>query len=213
MKDNWLNKLIVAVILFVAIIIVGMLTMRRPALKYELSEKQTLAAITSQDEQISPEKAKQLQLVNDPVFQFVDLRNPNEFIKGHAQGALNIPQSQLLSEENLKLIKKADKDNKTLILYGMNQSQAIAPWLMLKQMGFGKVKVLQCDYLYFAEKHAAVADSLPKPSFDAEKAHYNFAELGHQQAKTELGLTSKTLPQKVITKPKPKSSSPAAGGC
>lgn len=213
MKDNWLNKLIVAVVLFVAIIIVGLLSMRKPALKYELTGQQTLAAITSQDEQISPEKANQLQLVKDPTFQFVDLRSPNEFLKGHAQGALNIPQGKLLSKENLELIKLADKDNKTLILYGTDQSQATAPCLLLKQLGFEKVKVLRCDYAYLTGKHAKVADSLPKQSFDAEAAHYNFAKIGQRQAKTEKGLSSKTLPQKVITKPKPISTAPAAGGC
>ena len=213
MKDNWLNKLIVAVVLFVAVIIVGLLTMHKPALKYELSEQQTLAAIANSEEQISPEKAKQLQQAKDPAFQFVDLRNPNDFIKGHPEGAVNIPLSKLLSGENLELIKQAGKDNKTLILYGMDQSQTTAPWLLLKQLGFEKVKVLQGSYVYLSENHADVTDSLPAQSFDAEAAHYNFADSGKGQAKAGQRLSSKTLPQKVITKPKPKSKAPAAGGC
>jgi len=46
------------------------------------------------------------------------------------------------------------------------------------------------------------------------KGHaFQFVDLGQVQTKAEQGLSSKTLPQKVITKPKPKSSTPAAGGC
>lgn len=213
MKDNWLNKLIVAAVLFVAIIIIGLLTMRKPALKYELTEQQTLAAIASSDEQISPERAKQILNAKEPAFQFVDLRNPDEFIKGHPEGALNIPMSTLLDEENLEMIKQADKENKTLILYGKDQLQTTAPWLLLKQIGFGNVRVLQGGYASFAESNTAIDDSLSKQNFDSEAAHYNYADLVKSKVKTEQVLPAKRTPQKVTTVPKPKSTAPAAGGC
>ena len=213
MKDNWLNKLIVAAVLFVAIIVIGFLTMHTPALKYELTEQQTLAAIAASSEQISPEKAKDIQLAKNPAFVFVDLRNENEFAKGHHEGALNIPLSKLLAEESLEFIKQAATENKMLILYGADQSQVTAPWLLLKQMGFGNVCVLQGGYTGLTQSLTAAADSLPRQSFDAEAPRYKFAELGQGQPKTAAATASKTAPQQVVTKPKPKSKAATAGGC
>jgi rhodanese-related sulfurtransferase len=213
MKDNWLNKLIIAVVLFVAVIIVGFLTMRPPALKYKLTEQQALIAAGQSGEEITLEKAKQIQLDKDPAYRFVDLRNANDFIKGHPDGAINIPLSKLLSEENLDIIKQADKDNKTLIFYGDDRSQATSPCLLLKQLGFENIKVLQAGYDLFANKQVMVSDSMPIPNYDAEAAHYNFAEFNKGQENAESGLSPKALPQKVVTKAKPKSTAPAAGGC
>lgn len=213
MKDNWLNKLILAVVLFVAIIIIGLLTMRKPNLNYELTEQQTLAAVISSEDQVSPEKALQFLQAKDPAFQFVDLRNPDEFIKGHPEGAVNIPLSNLLSKESQELLKQQEKNNKTLIIYGADQLQVTAPWLLLKQLGYEKVKVLQGGYSYLTGNQVSTADSLPKLSYDAEAAHFNFAEMVQGKSKTEKGISPKILPQKVTTKPKPKSTAPAAGGC
>lgn len=213
MKDNWLNKLILAVVLFVAVIIVGLLTMRKPNLKYELTEQQTLAAVISSEDQISPGKASELLQAKDPAFKFVDLRNPDEFIKGHPEGAVNIPLSNLLSKENLELLKQDEKDNKTLILYGADQLQVTAPLLLLKQLGFVKVKELQGGFAYLAGNHIAATDSMPKPSYDAETAHFNFADMVQTKSKTEKDISTKALPQKLTTRPKPKSTAPAAGGC
>ena len=213
MKDNWLNKLIVAVVLFVSVILIGLFTMRKPNLKYELSEQQTLAAILKPGEQISPGEANQLIQAKNPAFLFVDLRNADEFIKGHPEGAVNIPINKLLSKENLELLKQDEKDNKTIIFYGVDQLQVTSPWLLLKQLGFEKVKVLQGGYSKFAGNQAVLADSLTKQTSDAEAAHYNFADMVQTKSNTGKEVTTNASPQKVTIKPKPKSSAPAAGGC
>lgn len=213
MKDNRLNKLIVAAIIFAAIIIVGILTMHTPSLKYELTEQQTLAAIADSSAQISPEKAKEIQLAQNPTFIFVDLRNENEFAKGHLEGALNIPISRLLAKKSLEFIKQSAMEDKTLILYGADQSQVTSPWLLLKQMGFGNLCVLQGGYNGLTQNLTAAADSLPMQNFDAEVPRYKFGELGQGQAKTTAATASKNAPQQVVTKPKPKSTAATAGGC
>jgi rhodanese-related sulfurtransferase len=213
MKDNWLNKLMIAAGLFAIIIIIGLVTMRKPAFHYKLTEKKTLAAVLNPDDQLSPDKAKEILQSKNPAYQFVDIRTPYEFMKGHIDGAVNISQSSLFSEENYDFLKQVDKDNKTLVLYGTDQSQANAPWMMMKQLGLSKVMVLQGGYDYYTGPQKTMADSLPAKGYDSELARYNYAEMVKGLSTTEQSSSQKTAPQKLITKPKPKSNSPAAGGC
>jgi rhodanese-related sulfurtransferase len=213
MKDNWLNKLMIAAGLFAFIVIIGLVTMRKPAFQYKLTEKETLAAMLSLDDQLSPDKAKEILQSKTPEYLFVDIRTPYEFIKGHIDGAMNIPLSNLFSEENYNFLKQSDKENKTLVLYGMDQSQANAPWMMMKQLGLSKVMVLQGGYDYYISPIQIIADSLPVKGYDSELARYNYAEMVKGLSKAIQATSRKIIPQKVLTIPKPKSSSPAAGGC
>jgi rhodanese-related sulfurtransferase len=213
MKDNWLNKLMIAAGLFAIIIIIGLMTMQKPKLHYKLTEKETLAAMCSKEGKMSPYKANEIQLAGNPQFQFIDIRTPYEFIKGHIARAINIPLSSLFSKENYDFFKQADKENHTLILYGVNESQANAPWMLMKQLGLNKVLVLQGGYVDYSLIQPALKDSIDQKICDSEIARHNFSEMVKGFAKTDQVSSKKITPQKVITKPKSKSTSPAAGGC
>jgi rhodanese-related sulfurtransferase len=213
MKDNWLNKLMVAAGLFAILIIIGLLTMRKPAVRYKLTEKEALASVTSPGDQLSIDKANKLIKTKNSEYLFIDIRTPYEFIKGHFDGAVNIPLSNLFSEENYKLLKQADHDKKSLVLYGNDQSQANAPWMLLKQIGFTKVLILQGGYAYANIVGSVIADSTNEKKIDAEIARYNYAEMVKGTTEPKQVPGSISIPQKVTTTPKPKSTAPAAGGC
>ena len=199
--------------LFALLIIVGLITMQKPVLRYKLTEKETLVVANSADDQLSPDKAKEILKAKNPGFRFIDIRAPYEFIDSHIDGAVNIPLSNLFSEENYKFLKQVDAENKTLVLYGIDQSQANAPWMLLKQLGITKVLILQGGYLYYTGEQSVKTDSITKNRYDAEIARYNFAEMVKGLSKSDQEAGTKTNPQKVITTPKPKSTAPAAGGC
>ncbi len=199
--------------LFALIIIIGLVTMRKPAFRYKLTEKETLAAVLSADDQLSIDKAKEILQSKTSEYQFVDIRTPYEFIKGHIDGALNIPLSNLFSEENYDFLKQSGKENKTLVLYGMDQSQANAPWMLLKQLGIKKARILQGGYAFLMAAIPALPDTMPFKGYDSEIARYNYVELVKGLSKADQVSSQKAAPQKLITKPKPKSNSPAAGGC
>ena len=75
------KRLTIAFSIFVLIIIVGMITVKRPTLVYKESPDEMVKTILSMSDEITPEEALELS-VNDPKCIFVDIRNPYDFIKG-----------------------------------------------------------------------------------------------------------------------------------
>jgi len=203
----------VAAGLFAILIIIGLLTMRKPAVRYKLTVKEALASVKSRGDQLSIDKANEIIQAKNSEYLFIDVRTPYEFIKGHFDSAVNIPLSNLFSEENYKVLKQAEHDKKSLVLYGNDQSQANAPWMLLKQIGFTKVLILSGGYAVANVVRSVVADSTHEKGIDAEIARYNYAEMVKGISKPEQVPGSISNPQKVTTTPKPKSSAPAAGGC
>jgi len=187
--------------------------MREPTVRYKLNEKETLAAVTNSGDELSAGKAEEILKSKNSEYQFIDIRTPYEFIKGHISGAVNIPLSNLLSEENFNFLKQVGNNNKSLVLYGNSQSQANAPWMLLKQLGISKVFIIQGDHAYPSVGKILCADSVLYKGYNDETARYNYAEIVNGKINPGVENSSKIVPQKVITIVKPKSSSPAAGGC
>jgi rhodanese-related sulfurtransferase len=66
----------------------------------------------------------------------VDIRNSENYIAGHSEGAINIPIHNLLSAESRKILKK----NKSgIILYSDDMAMLIRAWSLLDQMGYRNV--------------------------------------------------------------------------
>jgi rhodanese-related sulfurtransferase len=94
-----------------------------------------------------------LRLVNEPSVlveikdlagkQLIDIRSEEVFLKGHPEGAINIPIRQLLDEESLETLDELLEDNKTAILVGNNELQATSPLFLLRQMGYTNLKMLK----------------------------------------------------------------------
>ncbi|MEI6138261.1 MAG: rhodanese-like domain-containing protein [Mariniphaga sp.] len=94
-----------------------------------------------------------LKLVNDPsVFvdikdlagkQVIDLRTEEVFLKGHPEGAINLPIRQLLDEESLETLDELLESGKTAVLVGNNELQATSPLFLLRQMGYTNTKLLK----------------------------------------------------------------------
>jgi rhodanese-related sulfurtransferase len=203
----------VAAGLFAILIIIGLLTMRKSVVRYKLTEKEALASVTSPGDQLSIDRANEIIQAKNSEYLFIDIRTPYEFIKGHFDGAVNIPLSNLFSEENYNFLKQADHDKRSLVLYGNDQSEANAPWMLLKQIGFTKVLILSGGYADANIVGSVIADSTHQKGIDAEIARYNYAEMVKGISKPGQVPGSISIPQKVTTIPKPKSSAPAAGGC
>ena len=204
------KRLTVAFSLFVLLIIVGLITVRRPALVYKESPGKIVETILSMADEITPEEAVDLA-VNDPKCIFVDIRNPYDFIKGHLQNAVNIPLSNLLSEENLANIKAYAADSVTVVLYGNDQTQANGPWMILKQLGYGNVKVMLGGYDYLSGSDAGMTEDVP--AYYVEDPKYDFAKIVKE---TSSGKTyaSQSVERSIPVIPKRKKKKTAvSGGC
>ncbi len=63
----------------------------------------------------------------------IDVREPEEFAKGHIKNAINIPPSELMNGSDL--INKLDKDT-PLVLYCVSGSRSNVAIGLLRQQGF-----------------------------------------------------------------------------
>jgi rhodanese-related sulfurtransferase len=71
--------------------------------------------------------------------QLVDIRSVELFARGHAENAVNIPVRQILEKESVDFFSQLQKEGKAAVLYGSIELQAIAPWLLLQQLGYRNV--------------------------------------------------------------------------
>ena len=64
---------------------------------------------------------------------FIDVREPQEFDRGHVDGAINLPPAQIMA--GAKELVNIPKDTE-LILYCLSGARSNATMHLLKQMGF-----------------------------------------------------------------------------
>ena len=112
------RRLTVATIVFVLIILVGLITFRRPDHKYTITSQEMLTIVNAPDNFI------QLNDINNSALVLVDLRQAYDFNKGTIGDAINIPVSDILDKEviNMLIGKKSQKRlSFFLIIYNLLQ--------------------------------------------------------------------------------------------
>ena len=116
---------------------------------------------------------------------FIDLRSPYDFHAKHIKNAIPMSIANLLDKENLNLFKEYNKSGKTMVLYGKTERDAIAPCILLYQLGFTNVKVLSGGFDCFTDENSYCPNGVAK---------YNYAEIAEQGGVKEVKV--------VIEKPK-----------
>jgi rhodanese-related sulfurtransferase len=156
---NKTNRLTITVIIIVLVIITGLVTFRRPDVKYKLSPAESLALLNDPVLVITPEQA--VALLKDSVGKtvFVDVRNSIAFERGHVTNAINIPVRELFAKNSKATFRDIEKAGQTAVLYGETQQQANGPWLMLRQTGFKNVLLFTGSY---AQLDITSSDSLTR---------------------------------------------------
>ncbi len=202
------------VLIFVLVIVIGLLTLNRPDLKFTLTINETLEQGSFTEDEIFPEDLVGIIEMEEPGYAIMDIRSPFEFIKGHISGAINIPTNNLLDKENIKMFKQYAADSVVVIMYAQDQLDANGPWLILKQMGYNNIKVLLGGYHYFTTGPLDFYDMPEVPDYLVEEPAYDFytimEELGTRSI--DESITSDDQPQVVVTKRK-KKESVVEGGC
>ena len=206
---NKTNRLTIAVVAFAIVIIIGMITFRRPEVTYKLTPAESLALLNNPALLVTP--AQTTGIMNDSAgkYVFIDVRNSIAFGQGHIKNAINIPVRELLSKKSRQIFREIESANQTAILYGETQQQASGPWLMLHQTGFNSVKLFTGNY---AQLNMANADSVTKllpqlsetPLIDTAALK---AVSAPKQEKTEI----KPAAKKTVSPVKKEASS--GGGC
>ncbi|MBK7030220.1 MAG: rhodanese-like domain-containing protein [Bacteroidales bacterium] len=179
---------------------------------YKLSANQILDEIKSGTQFLEPEQIAQMLVEKDPYLQLIDVRPLNEFEKFSLPGAISIPIDNLLSPE---FVETFDQDTKMNVFYSNGNTQANEAWMLLRQLGYKNIYVLQGGLNYWAE--AILNPSAPaSTSSNDEIARYDFRRgAGQALGGGELSTTQPQSGSKAkVPGPKPTGKKKkVAGGC
>ena len=90
------QKLPIFTAIFLAIIVIGFITLKEPKLKYALNIEQAWKSAVEDKSAIRPEQAFEILNTSDSsYYRFIDIRTPTEFMNSHIKGAINIPLQKI----------------------------------------------------------------------------------------------------------------------
>jgi rhodanese-related sulfurtransferase len=204
------------ILLAVFIIPLGLIIAAVPQNKthpYKLSASQMLTEATSSSQFLSPDGIADMIVQKDPNLQLIDVRTPDEFLKFSLPGSINVPLTDLLSDEFKDIL---DQEIKMNVFYSNGTLEANEAWMITTQLGYKNNYVLQGGLNYWAETIMnPTAPSSTSP--DEELAKYDFRKgasmaLGGGAAEnTATGASDIKVPTKPIIKKATKKK--VQGGC
>ena len=201
------RRISISAVLFLLVIIISLLTFKKPEFNFVNSSEKTLTYVANQSHILSLIDFKKMDTAD---YLLIDVRSNFDYSKGHLENSLNIPKSQLLDPESTSIIQEAVSNNKPMIVYGENPETANAACMLLYQLGYEQLKLLSI-LSFYDNKQFQIR------SFDVEKPLFDFAQTMKEASIQPIKkITVKTKPKpvkkKVITKPKKKKKMPE-GGC
>ncbi len=178
---------------------------------YKLTAQELLVEAQEGAQFMSTDEIADAVIQKDPSFQLIDVRAQDEFEKFHLPNAINIPLTDILSDEWADFL---DQDVKMNVFYSNGNLKSNEAWMITRQLGFENNYVMQGGLNYWAETimdPKAPASTSP----DDEIAKYDFRKgasmaLGGGAVSTTKSDT-KSSAKPVIKRKKKKKR--AAGGC
>lgn len=143
--------------------------------KYVLSPEETLKSFINNEDILSPEKLSNIILCKKDthLYQFIDLRTPDDFITNHVKGAINIPAKDILDEKNIKILNQGKKIN---ILYCKKSCDAINSFIILKQLNYKNNKVALGGF-EFINEYIVNNYGIKTGVYNEEKPRFDFLRL------------------------------------
>lgn len=196
------ERISISAVLFLLVILIGFLTFEKPQNVFQKDSKSTLNALLKKDYIVHYKDLKDL----DPAtYVLIDVRDAFEFNKGHIDGAINITAFQAFDDATKEMFRKTKSEGKTIILYSEDPDKASSAWMLLHQLGYENVKILDITTSFKDNKFIVKEVEIEKPAV-------NYAEV-MKKATSSSGVTEKPkAPKKVITVKK-KKKRVAEGGC
>jgi len=179
---------------------------------YKLTAEELLVEAQEGAQFMSTDEIADRVIQKDPSFQLIDVRAQNEFEKFHLPNAINIPISEILSEDWADVL---DQDVKMNVFYSNGTLKANEAWMITRQLGFNNNYVLQGGLNYWIE--TILNPTAPtSTSPDEEIAKYDFRKgagmaLGGGASVSTTSATTSSSPMPAVKKKKKKKR--AAGGC
>lgn len=209
MKElNRTDRLTIATVLVAIILVIGLVTIKQPAVPYTRSIDETITLLGTSTDFVSPGEILTTSKTNPASIMIVDLRSPIAYHTSHIEGAINIPLEEIFEKQNIKEFKEV---NKPVILYGKDETEGNCAWLLLKQTGVDNVRVMKGGYesVIMLTENSALNSADKK--IDAEYPAYDYkAIMNNFGPSASTPAAASQEPVKMIRKEK---KSAAEGGC
>lgn len=168
---NFSNLYQTVLILFLSVVLISC---QEANTTYQLSNEDVLSLLDLDTDVLFGESLEDFKKANEDKYILVDLSSPSSFRLEHEEGAINIPLTLLLDEEHQELLN----GEATILLSGLPLTQSAGALVLLKRLGYDKVKIASsstfppetAQYDFAAtfkttkEKHAATIEAgKPKP--------------------------------------------------
>ena len=174
--------------------ILSLLSCRQNSSSFALSPEETLRLAASSDYKVTPQDGR--KFMGQQGYTFVDVRPASAFARGHLESAINIPLQHLLDKESRAFFSK---NPGTIILYGKDEAEANGPCLLLRQIGYENVHLLEGGYEF-----QLAPDSVQY--LPPEQPHYDYASVMakaiEEDRREEEATRPKPAPQPVVKAPK-----------
>jgi len=197
------KRISIASVLTILVVIIALLSYKRPKHNYTVNTRDALEKITDSDYFLS------LNEIDNPDYVLIDVRNQYEYEKGHLENAINIYASEILNDDNSDVFKDLKEQNKTVLLYGEKPDEVLAPYMLLYQLGYDNIKILGIEINYdqntLITKNVVVEKSAPD-------INAFIKESIKKAAAKPKPIRIKKIPKKVIPVKKKKKVMPE-GGC
>ena len=205
------KRISIAAVLTILIILIALLSYKRPKHLYTVNTHDTLEKVTNANYFITQNE------IDHSTHVLVDIRNSFEFDKGHLDNAINISSPEILSEESTDFLEKIKDENKTIVMYGNNPNEAITSYMLLSQLGYDNIKILTVENSYdqnkLITKNVFVENATQDVNAFIKESVKKTAE-AMKKAKVVVKSKPKvvTAPKKVVPVKK-KKKMPVEGGC
>jgi len=204
------KRISISAVIFLLVIVIGMLTLRRPKHVFSTDAKTTLNELLSADPIIT---SAGLKAMDSAAYVLVDVRSDYEYNKGHLPGARNIAHNEVLNEDNVRFFKNLTADNKVAVLYGEDPNWALGTWMTLYQLGYTNPKILSIETQYADKVFIAKDVQIEKADLDYGKTLDSLKTINEISVAVPVeGIKKKEAPKAVVPLEKKKKSAPE-GGC
>jgi len=179
---------------------------------YKLTADQLLSEANTRTQFVTPETVADMIVNKDPLLRLIDVRSQEEFEKFSLPGAVNIPLTDLLSDQYADIL---NQDISMNIFYSNGSLNANQAWMITRQLGYTNNYVLEGGLNYWFDTILNPQKPVSTSS-DEEFAMYDFRKSAGQAlggggvVQTEQNQTAASARPVVKTVPKKKK---AAGGC
>ena len=201
------KRISIAAVLFILVILIGVLSFKRPKNLYAESAKATLEQITTNNYLVALDNVQ-----NDENTVIIDIRNQYEFEKGHLPNATNINTNDILTDNAINTLDEYKDSGKKVAIYGDTPNEALTAFMLLDQLGYKNLEIIAIKNSYDHNKLITENVAIEKSNADIQ----GFIDESIKKAKAaaiEPPKIVKPVVQKKVIPVVKKKKAPVEGGC